>query len=278
MHPVLLRIGTFELPSYGILVACGIVAGLVVALRLAQRVDVSKDFVYDAVFWVVLAGLVGGRLTYVALEWRMFLEDPLGTLFAKAGHVFLGGLFAGVLALVVLCRRRGVALALAADVLAPGLALGHAFGRIGCFLAGCCYGAPSRSWLAVRFPKLVDARGQIIGSWPFLDHLEQGLVSVSDNSSCPVYPVQLFESAGNFLIFCGLLLLWRRRRFSGEVAAAYLIAYALLRFSLEFFRGDAIRGVWAGLSTSQWLSLCLLAAGLLVFWRAGSPERRQDFR
>ncbi|MGC8742087.1 MAG: prolipoprotein diacylglyceryl transferase [Candidatus Sumerlaeaceae bacterium] len=266
MHPIILRIGSFAIPTYGVLVACGILAGTWLASRLARRVNLSLDFVLDAVFWCVVAGLGGARLTYVALEWRSFVADPLATLFASGGQVFLGGFLTAIVALVWVARRYRVRLPLAADVLAPALALGHAFGRVGCYFAGCCYGAPTEGSWGVRFPQLLDEQGRIVGSFAYLDHLAQGLIAPTDTCSLPVYPVQLFEALGN-LVLCGaLLLLWRRRRFEGHVALAYVFAYSFMRFVLEFLRGDAIRGILFGLSTSQWLSLFVAIAAIFV-WR-----------
>lgn len=262
MHPVLLRVGNFELPSYGVLVATGIVFGWFLAARLARRSALRDDFVLDLIFWCVVAGLLGGRLTYVIVEWREFLRDPLGTLFSRAGQVFLGGFLAALLAVYIVSRRYGVSPLLAADVLAPALALGHAFGRVGCFLAGCCYGAPTNSPLSVCFPRLMSEKGEIVGSLTYVDHLAQGYVSATDTCSLPVHPVQLYEALGNLLICGVLLLLWSRRSFIGQIALSYIILYSSMRFGLEFLRGDALRGIYLGLSTSQWLSLALLAASL----------------
>ncbi len=260
MHPYLLRIGSFQLPTYGCLVAIGIIAGLLVALRLSRRIGLPKDFVMDLVFWSVLVGLIGGRLTYLLIEWRAFLANPWGTVFSGAGQVFLGGLIFGLGATAMVCRRYRVSFPLAGDIMAPALALGHAFGRVGCFFAGCCYGAPTESALGIRFPRLVDESGAIVGSLPYLDHLDRGLVGLADSCSAAVYPVQLFEAAGNLVLFVALYLAWRRRAFDGQIMLFYFVAYAIMRFVLEFFRGDAARGLWGALSTSQWLSV-----GLVLF-------------
>lgn len=285
MHPFLFQIGSFKIPTYGVLVACGILAGTWLAARLARREKLHTDFVFDAVFWCVVAGLVGARFTYLLLEWRSFIADPIGTLFASGGQVFLGGFILALLALLWVSRRYAVRFALAADVLAPGLALGHAFGRVGCFFAGCCYGAPTQASWGVRFPQLLDEHGQVIGSFAYVDHLAQGLIGATDTCSLPVYPVQLMEAAGNLAICCGLLWLWQRRSFTGQVTLGYLIAYSVMRFALEFLRGDAIRGIYFGLSTSQWLSLCIVTCALIVWqrlrknssrFRDSSCDERQD--
>jgi phosphatidylglycerol:prolipoprotein diacylglycerol transferase len=266
MHPILIRIGNFTIPSYGVLVATGILMGWLLAARLARRVGLRQDVILDLIFWCVLAGLLGGRLTYILIEWRSFLTDPVGSLFGRAGQVFLGGFVAAIGALIVVARRYGVPAVVATDILAPSLALGHAFGRVGCFLAGCCYGAPTHSPLGVHFPRLVDEKGEIIGSLAYVDHLAHGWITPEDPCSLAIYPTQLFEAVGN-LVICGLLLLlWRRRRFEGQVALAYILLYSTMRFGLEFLRGDAARGIYWGLSTSQWISLVLIACALMS-WR-----------
>lgn len=266
MHPVLLRVGNFELPSYGVLVATGILFGWFLAGRLARRCALPEEFIMDLIFWCVLAGLIAGRITYVIVEWQEFFRDPLGTLFGRAGQVFLGGFLGALLAVYVVSRRHGVSPILAADVLAPALALGHAFGRVGCFLAGCCYGAPTNSPLSVCFPRLIGEKGEIVGSLAYLDHLAHGYVSATDTCSVPVHPVQLYEALGNLLI-CGMLLLfWSRRKFLGQIALSYIILYSTMRFGLEFLRGDALRGIYSGLSTSQWLSLALLASSIFSWF------------
>ena len=265
MHPTLVTLGRFELPAYGVLVASGIVVGTVVAWLLARRSGVGPDFVVDAVFWIVLCGFAGARLAFMAVNWAETLRNPLCAAFSNGGGVFLAGGVCGTLALWGVCRRYAIPFASGSDVLAPAVALAHACGRVGCFLSGCCYGRVAvgvAPWAGVRFPKQIASDGSLSGSWPYLDHLRSGLVSRSDACSLPVYPVQLIEAVFNLLVFLGLLVVWRKKTRSGQVVVAYLLLYPAGRFVLEFLRGDADRGMWLGLSLSQWSCLVILAVAV----------------
>jgi len=271
MKPYVSILGLFNLPTYGMLVAAGILMGSWLASRLARRAQLPEGFALDAVFYVVLAGLAGGRLTYMAIEWRTTLRDPLAALFNSGGMVFLGGFFFGLAALYAYCRAKKVSFALATDVFAPAVAFAHCFGRIGCLFAGCCYGAPAHGWachfISIRYPRLTGPDGAITGSWAYLDHLEQGLVTPADAYSLPVYATPIIEALFNLCLAAALLWLWRRRRFAGQIGLFYVMAYSVARFLLEFLRGDQIRGFLGFFSTSQWLSLLALACALAIYWR-----------
>ena len=257
MYPILFQIGAFEVPSYGVMIALGMIAATLLAYRMARRKGASTDFVLDAVFWSVLAGFVGARVAYLATTWREALSDPIAAIFGGGGGIYLAGLAAGMGATNWQARRHRMGIASAFDLLAPPLAVAHAFGRVGCFLAGCCYGSPL-SHGGVCYPP---------ASWPYIDQLAKGWISTGAATTLPMHAVQLYEAAGNALLAGGLFLLWKRSPAAGTVAATYAVCYALMRFTLEFFRGDSIRGEWAGLSTSQWLSLALAAAGLVAWQR-----------
>jgi phosphatidylglycerol:prolipoprotein diacylglycerol transferase len=269
MRPDLFHVFGYAVPSYGVMVAVGILAATGLALWLARHDGVTADFVLDAVFWSVVSGFLGARGLYLAVTWRETAADPVGSVFSGGGGVIAGGLLAGALAAAVVAQRHGVGLARAADLLAPAVALGQACGRIGCYLNGCCYGCLVPGWLrgvAVRYPRFGGPGAEPTGSYPYLDHLRNGFVSTGDAWSLPVVPVQLLEAAWCGLLAAGLTLLWWRRLRPGTVAVVYGVTYAAGRFALEFWRGDADRGVWMGLSLSQWLAL--VAVGCLgVVWR-----------
>jgi phosphatidylglycerol---prolipoprotein diacylglyceryl transferase len=261
--PTLLSIGRFELPSYGVLVALGILVGTVVAVLLGRRAGLGADFAVDAVFWMVLGGFAAARLVYMGVNWQETLRDPAGAVLSGGGFVFIAGGVGGAAVLWVLCRRRGVPFPAAADMLAPAVAVAHAFGRVGCFLSGCCYGRVTPAgweWAGVRYPKLIGADGTLTGSSPYVDQLKHGLVSRADAFTQPVYPVQLIEAGFDLLVFLVLLSIWRRRTGDGRVFVAYILLYAAGRFLLEFLRGDVDRGIWHGLSLSQWSCLAIMAA------------------
>ena len=243
MLPILFSWGPFTLRSYGVMVAIGFGLAIYLAWRQARREGIDPERFLDLTLWVMIAGLAGARLLYVLVSWREFAAAPWDALKVwQGGLVFYGGFILALAAMVLFCRRHRLPVWKVLDVSAPYAALGHAIGRVGCFLNGCCYGPPSDS-CGVVFPALGD-------------HV-------------PRLPVQLAESVFNFLLFFGLLWLRPRRRFAGQLAWLYVLSYALGRFFLEVLRGDDIRGLWAGLSTSKFLALAamLSAAGFYFFLR-----------
>lgn len=262
MHPILLQIGSFFVGSYGVLIMLGVVGALLLAMHLARRRGLRPEFLYDLAFVCLLAGFVGARLLFLVVEWRAFVEDPVPMLLSRSGFVFLGGLVAAIAVALWFVRRAGMPLWETADVAAPGVPLAHAFGRVGCYMAGCCYGRvlPEGSPWAVKFPRLMDEKGETLFGFAWQDHVEQGLVGADSMFSAPVLPSQLLEVVANLLICGALLLAWRRRRYAGQILVAYLALYGVTRFGLEFLRGDAARGAILGLSTSQFISLGALGA------------------
>lgn len=240
MHPDLLTIFGFTFGTYGVCLAAGLLCASAVALRRAKQAGIPPQDMMDLIFYAVIAGIVGSRLAYIIkdlLTDQYLLQHPSEMIFSRTNFVFLGGILLGLPVCAFFTRRRGLRFWRVGDVLAAALPLGHAFGRVGCFMAGCCYGAPLPSdspfhSLAVHFPESAPA------------------------GSGPVWPVQLIESAGNLAIFLLLLALWRRKRFNGQIALFYILSYGALRFCLEFLRGDYVeRGRFGALSTSQAITL-----------------------
>lgn len=262
MHPYILDLGSFKLPSYGLLAMTGYLAAYFYLLSVRARIGASKEKVSDLSFLALLGGLLGGKLLFMATFWDSFggggWDSVLGALKSlQYGFVFYGGLAGGASALWYWARRNKTSFAAAADFVAPALALAHAFGRIGCLLAGCCHGAPSHGAPGITFND------------PFC-LVEPALLGV------PLHPVQLYESMGNFAIFGLLHLAWRRRETprAGSVTALYVMLYSALRFSLEFMRGDDRGGLAAGLSQAQLISLAAAAAAAV--WLAFSARRNKD--
>ncbi len=279
MHPVLFHIGDFTVGSYGLMIVIGMLGAIFVAGRLARRRGFPPEFFQDLAMVALVAGLIGARLLYVLVNLPHFINHPAEAIFSRGGFVFQGGALLAIAACVWYVRRQRVPLFEAADIAAPALALGHAFGRIGCFLAGCCFGLtcgpghdhPILERFAVQFPLVRDDAGRPheMFNFAFSEQVERGLIAHNASAPLPVLPVQLLESAGNLAIFGLLLWVWSRRRFSGQVAALYLGLYALLRFGVEFIRDDIERGLWLGglISTGQLISLLMLA-GALALWFA----------
>ncbi len=258
MHPVIFQLGAFKLPAYGLMVALGYLAAILWLMRRAGEHNFRKEDLSDLVFWTVLSGMAGAKLFYAATYWAGFGPDfPSRLWFAlrtfQYGFVFYGGLLCGAAAFFLAARSKRLDALKAADLFAPALALGHAFGRVGCFLAGCCHGRPSGSFFAVAF---TDPACEV----------DPSLLGV------PLYPTQLLEAAGNLLIFLLLAAALRRRPRPGSVLALYAALYSAQRFLVEFLRGDDRGGFLLGASPAQLISLAVFAAATLLFLRFRSVK------
>jgi phosphatidylglycerol:prolipoprotein diacylglycerol transferase len=272
MYPEIFRIGNFPINTYGVLLAIAFLAGLLIAAKLAARDGLPRERVYDLGLWMLLAAIVGSKILMVFTE-PEYREHPLQVFsfdFLRSGGVFYGGFLGAVLVGYFLIRRYKLPWWKTADAFAPGIALGNAIGRQGCFAAGCCWGKPTTLPWGVHF---TEAGSKVTG------------VPVVDASGAPLHlhPTQLYESFGALLIFFFLLWLYRRKRFSGQVILFYAVLYAVMRFTIEIFRDDPRGDVLGlttltGLSTSQMLSIIVGIAGfviLIVRWRranAGAEE------
>jgi phosphatidylglycerol:prolipoprotein diacylglycerol transferase len=242
MHPVLFHIGKFTIYSYGFFVFLGISISFVLMVRKAPRYGIDKDIVSDLVFWMVLGGFVGARILYILVNWHYFLEDPLGVGLSRAGFVFYGGIFGGLISAFVFLRRKKARIWQMADFIAPYIALAHSFGRIGCFCYGCCYGKPTDSFIGMLFPQSSPAGA--LGR--------------------PVIPTQLISSGFLFFLFLFLSFLYKHNRARKYTFAAYLFIYSVFRFIIEFLRGDE-RGYWGYFSVSQWISLLVFFVSIHLF-------------
>jgi len=239
MHNDLFQIGSFTVHGYGLMIGLGIVAALTLSWRRARDRSLSEDSVTALTLLAVILGFVGAKLFFLLTHWADFVSDPWGTL-GSEGFVVYGGILFGFFAALFYCRRRGESFLLWADVLLPGVAAAQALGRVGCFLAGCCYGKPTASHFGVVFPQGNFAPAGI-----------------------PLWPTQLFSAAGDLLIALFLLYIDRRPHRTGHLAAWYLLLYGVGRFLIEFLRND-YRGSVGALSASQFISLFAVAAGLAI--------------
>ncbi|MBN2704947.1 MAG: prolipoprotein diacylglyceryl transferase [Deltaproteobacteria bacterium] len=243
MWPVLLQLGPLKLHTYGFFVALGFLSALIWCSYQSRRRGVDPEIFQDLFFYVVLAALVGARLLYVFLNAAYFLAAPWKVFFIwEGGLVFYGGLLLALPVFVWRLRSRAQPILPILDIAAPGLVLAQAIGRFGCLAAGCCYGKPWSWGLVFRHP---------------LAHAPLGLA---------LHPTQLYHALANFSIFGLLVLLSRRRGKPGFIAAAYLLLYGCGRFIIEFWRGDP-RGFYFHLSTSQWISILLVAVAVYLFCR-----------
>jgi phosphatidylglycerol:prolipoprotein diacylglycerol transferase len=269
MYPELFRIGTFPITTYGIFLALGMLLGLFVASRLAAREGISRDRIYDLGLWTLMGGLIGSKLLmlFVDPDVHVFSLD-----FLRSGGVFYGSLIGGFLAVAILVPLYKLPFWKVADAFAPGVALGQALGRQGCFAAGCCWGKPTGLPWGVHFTKLAH------------DEYTGVPIIGPDGSDLYLHPTQLYESFIMLAVFGFLIWLHRRKKFDGQVLITYGIIYALVRFSIEFIRDDPrgdMLGLTSltGLSTSQMVSLIVAAASVsFLIWRlrtAKSVEQAQ---
>jgi phosphatidylglycerol:prolipoprotein diacylglycerol transferase len=249
VYPQLLHFGRFFLPTYGFLVSLGVLIGLWISVRNSERLGIDGDKAWNLGILVVLCGIVGAKVLYVINE-GMSLRDIFSISTLQAGGVFSGGLLAALVAAAWYMRRHHMPALGTCDAFAPGLALGHAIGRLGCFAAGCCYGKETHHFWAVTFTN--PLANQITGT-PL---------------NVPLEPTQLFEAAVELADFFFLMWLLRRRKFDGQIFGAFLFIYGVARFFLEFIRDDPGRGsVFGGaMSGTQLIAIGLVVAGGLIWW------------
>ena len=268
--------------TYGLMLAIGFYAGWLLAVRRARKEGVEARHVSDLLIYTVISGIIGARLLYVITEWQSF--DTVWDMFKiwQGGLVFYGGLATGTATLITVLVRRKLSIAKIADILAPSIALGLIFGRIGCFAYGCCWGdvAPPQYPLAVQFPGRFVAMvnkdtGEIekvpVGSPAFEQQAREGLIPVPKtpgvSASLPVYPTQLFESLDALTICIVLSLFYRHRKRYGEVFVLFGFLYSLQRYVLEIYRAD--NPIWLfGLTQSQVVSLVFGACCVIMFVRS----------
>ena len=244
------QVGPVTLHTYGVLLAVAFLAGLWIASRQAKRDGLDSARITDMAIYVLIGGLLGAKVLLLIVEWPYYMKNPKDIWsLVQSGGVFYGGLLGALPVAFWYARRHQLDGWRTADVLAPGVAIGQALGRLGCFAAGCCYGRPTSAPWAVRF------------------HDDYAAREVGTPLDVPLHPTQLYESGAALLIFLGLLWLSRHKRFQGQIALTYIALYAVVRFVIEYFRGDAARGTVFGgaLSTSQFISiLMVLGVGLVV--------------
>jgi phosphatidylglycerol---prolipoprotein diacylglyceryl transferase len=258
MFPKLISIGPFFLPTYGVLVTLGFLAGIGLTTRLARRAALDIERIVNLAIYCILAGLAGAKLLMFIMDFDYFSRNP-GQIFSfdtlLSAGVYHGGFLAALAFAWFYMRRQGLPLRRTCDVFAPGLAVGHAIGRLGGFAAGCCWGSScDRSW-AVTFtnPDAHDLTGVPLG--------------------LPLHPAQLYEAFATALIAVWLYRASFRPHREGAVFAQYLVLYSAVRFVLEFFRFHDQPFPLGSFTWTQWIALGLLVAGLLWWWRLGRQPK-----
>jgi len=259
MHPILFRIGSFEIGTYGLLMAMGFLAALILGKRYAKEDGLAPDAMVDISLVVLIAGILGSKLLMVIVD--LFSGQPVSQVFSlgtlRAGGAVHGGILAAILAFFWRVRALKVPAAKTLDILASAVPLGQAIGRLGCLAAGCCYGAYCDMPWAIVFhdpnPAFHDPSAVRFG--PFGNPLE-----------IPLHPVQLYFCLSNLAIAAALFFSRRFRKFPGQLAALYFGLEGLLRIILETWRGDYDRGFWLDI---PWLSTGRLTGMLFILIGAG---------
>ena len=273
MFPELFKIPYLDFPvnTYGLLLAISFLVGMYVMAKQAERDGLNVNRVYDLGLWVLGSALIGSKLLMVITEWENYRDNLKGLFsldFLRSAGVFYGGFLGALIASVIVMRIYKLEWWRTADAFAPGIIIGQAIGRLGCFSAGCCWGKPTDGICGVHFTE----RGHELTSVPIkvsdLTDLaqrgfwEQKLGSLS--APLHLHPVQLYEVGAALVIFVILLVMARKRRFYGQIVLAYAMLYAVARFIIECWRDDP-RGVLLNLSTSQFIAVVLFFSSLIAF-------------
>jgi phosphatidylglycerol:prolipoprotein diacylglycerol transferase len=257
MHPILIRLGPLTIHTYGFLIAVGFLVGIWLALLQARKEGISSDRIVDLSFYILLAAIIGSRVLFVAVNYSHYMENPVDVFkIWEGGLVFYGGVLFAVPTAVWYVKKNGMGVWSTADIFAPSIAVGHVFGRLGCLAAGCCFGKTAQS-------------------------LPWGIVFSDPDCLAPtnvlLHPTQLYESAGELTNFLILITLRRYKSFDGQVFMTYLLLYSVLRFIVEFFRGDVGRGFFIdGLSVSQGISIIMFLVAVAGFLVLKSKRRAAE--
>jgi phosphatidylglycerol:prolipoprotein diacylglycerol transferase len=268
MYPRLLELpwsippfGPIAIYTYGVLLAAAYLLGLKFAMVRAKARGLDETRVLDLGIYIIISALVGAKLLLLVVDFDTFRDDP-GQLFSlvRSGGVFYGGLITAVAIAVWYIRRVGLPLWTTCDVFAPGIALGHIIGRMGCFFAGCCWGRPTTMPWGITFTDTFAA------------------ANVGTPLGVPLHPTQLYEAGAEAIILFVLLATERRGRpFAGRTFWLYMLLYAISRYIVEMFRGDP-RGMVLIFSTSQFISLLLVPLSIVMLVYLGrrrEPEPRR---
>ena len=244
MYNDLFTIGSFTVHSYGLMIAVGLLSGYLIAEKRAQKKHLNTDELLNLFFVCMLGCAIGGKLLYCIVEYETFSKN-LALLFdLENGFVIYGGLIGALFAGYKYCRFKGLSFLKYFEIFVPSLAWAQGFGRIGCFLAGCCYGKPTDAWYGIAFTHSNIAPNNI-----------------------PLIPTQLISSVFDFILAGLLFYIASKKKKDGILLSVYLILYSIGRFMIEFLRNDE-RGFIAFLSTSQLISIFTLLLGIYLYYKS----------
>jgi phosphatidylglycerol:prolipoprotein diacylglycerol transferase len=243
MKNELFKIGPLTIHGYGLMIAIGIIVAYIVLEQRVKKRGKDPDTAFNLAMLAAIGGAVGAKLLYYIVEIRSIIENPKILLNITNGFVVYGGIIGGSIVCIIYCRIKKLNTLEWFDLVLPEIAIAQGFGRIGCLLAGCCYGAPTKGAIHITFTESLFAPNNV---W--------------------LYPTQIMSSIANFLNFFVLVFVISRFfKKPGVVSAFYLIFYSIGRFIIEIFRGDIERGAVGALSTSQFISIFILLAGIVLF-------------
>lgn len=253
MRVDLFSIGKFTVHSYGLLIAVGVILAVILAMKRAGKKDLDSEVVLNMAIICVIFGFLGAKILYVFENFQAFLRDPLSVI-GSSGFVVYGGIAIGVVAVILYCRIKNYSFFRYFDLLMPSVALGQAFGRLGCFCAGCCYGKETDAFWGVVFPE---------GSFA--------------PAGVPLIPTQLISSAGDFAIMIILLLFSKKAKKVGDVGALYLLLYGIGRFLVEFLRQNEQGGIGM-FTTAQIMSFVFIAVSIILFVRNRKGRNAENYQ
>ncbi|MBQ7839548.1 MAG: prolipoprotein diacylglyceryl transferase [Lachnospiraceae bacterium] len=256
MKNELFSIGPFTIYGYGLMMALGILTAYYMVEYRAKKKGMESEKIFPLAIWAVVSGLLGAKILYLITRLPELMEDPSLIVYClKDGFVVYGSIIGGILGAYIYCRKSKLAFWKIFDLVVPALALAQCIGRIGCLLAGCCYGmeVSADNPIAIVFHDSSYAPNNI-----------------------PLLPTQIISSILDFAHFGILMLLSKKLKTDGQLAGCYLIFYSIGRFILEFFRGDLIRGNVGTLTTSQFISIFICLAGVIIFFMLPRLSKNQE--
>jgi phosphatidylglycerol---prolipoprotein diacylglyceryl transferase len=241
MFPELFKIGNITIYSYGLMMALGILGALALTIYRGKRKGYNVDIITDLSFYAVIGGIIGAKLLYFITEAKYIIQSPGSILdMLTSGFVVYGAILGGVISGFIYCRIKKLKFLEYFDLIVPSLAFAQGIGRIGCLLAGCCYGKETSSFIGIIFKHSLYAPNGV-----------------------RLVPTQILSSLGDFMIAIILIIFARAGRKSGQVAGLYLVLYSVGRFFIEFFRNDP-RGTIGALTTSQFICIFILISGIIL--------------
>lgn len=247
-----IQIGPITIHMYGIMIAIGFLMAYLVSEYRAKKKGLKKDFIYDILICAIVGGMIGTRLLFYIVSIPDIIKDPSILWNFSNGYVVYGGIIGGILASMIWCRFRKMNFLEYFDLIMPQVAMAQGFGRIGCFFAGCCYGAETDLPIGITYHTSNFAPNGV-----------------------KLLPTQLISSAGDFGIMALLLLYGKKERKDGQIGAMYMMLYSVGRFVIEIFRND-FRGSIVGLSTSQFISIGVFIAGAVLHFYWGKKHRKNN--